>query len=299
MKPFTMTPCRSLLFLATALLVLLQTSCQKQPQDSHNAAPAPAPASVYDSVLKGGTIRVAFVSYPPGCIVDPNTKAVSGIFPEVLRRIGENLGLKVEYTEEVGWGTMIAGLDAGRYDIIGSPVWANPARGKAAMLSRPVYYSGIGVWVRPDETRFSPQDNWSSINSPDVRIAAMDGSTPLVIARSLFPKAKVISYPDLTGESQLFLDVTGNKADVFFAEPAVGINFLKNNPGKLRNIAADHPIKIVPTGFMVKRGEFQFKAMMDTALEDLQNSGFVDQVITKYEPGPNAIYRLALPYRTK
>lgn len=255
-------------------------------------------SSGYESVLKAGKLRVAFVSYPPGCIVDPNTKEISGIFPEVLRRIGDNLGLKVEYTEEVGWATLIEGLDSGRYDIIGSPVWSNPKRGKLALLTKPVYYSGVGIWVRPDENRFSPEDNWSSINSPDVRIAAMDGSTPLEIARLLFPKAKVVGYPDMTGESQLFLDVTANKADVFLAEPSLGINFLKNNPGQVRNIAADHPIKVFPTSFMVKRGEFQLKSMVDTALEDLQNSGFVDQVIKKYEPGPKAIYRVGIPYRT-
>lgn len=288
-----LTAALTLSVLATLLSVI---ACQRERQQPNSEQTQNA--SVYDSVMKAGKIRVAFVSYPPGCIVDPNTKEVSGIFPEVLRRIGENLGLKVEYTEEVGWGTMIEGLESGRYDIIGSPVWSNPKRGKLALLSKPIYYSGIGVWVRPDESRFSPENNWTSINSPDVRIAAMDGSTPLEIARTMFPNAKVVSYPDMTGEPQLFLDVTANKADVFFAEPSLGINFLKNNPGKVRNIAADHPIKVFPTSFMMKKREFQLKAMIDTALEDLENSGFVDQVIKKYEPGPNAIYRVATPYRT-
>ena len=38
-------------------------------------------------------------------------------FVDVLNKIGENTGLKIEWTEEVGWGAQIEGLNADRYDI--------------------------------------------------------------------------------------------------------------------------------------------------------------------------------------
>lgn len=256
-----------------------------------------AVTTTYDRVLASGKLRAAYVNYPPGCKVDAATGQVTGIAVDILNKIGQNTGLKVEYTEEVGWGTMIAGLDAGRYDIIGSPSWANSARGKVATLSTPIYYTGVGVWVRPEETRFTPDNSWESLNKPDVRIAAMDGSTPEKIAKTMFPNATVVSYPDQTGEPQLFLDVTSNKADVFFAEPSQGISFLKSNPGKVKNLAAAHPIKVFPNVFLMKGGEPRLKAMIDTALEELENSGVVDQILRKYEPGPNAFYRVATPYR--
>ncbi len=253
--------------------------------------------STYDRVIKNGKIRVGYVSVPPGCIVDPATGEKTGITVDILREIAKNTGLDIEFTEEVGWGTMIQGLDAGRYDMIGSNTWANPVRGKLATLSKPIYYSGIGIWVRSDDERFNEKDSWSSINTPDTRLGVMDGSTGEVIATTQFPNAKHVTYTDLTGEPQLFLELTANKVDIVFAEPVQGLDYLKSNPGKIKNIAAASPIRIFANVYLMPKKEFQLKGMVDVALESLQNSGFVDQVLKKYEPGPHVYYRVARPFK--
>ena len=46
-----------------------------------------------------------------------------------------------------------------------------------------------------------------------------------------------------------------------------------------------------------RRGEPEFKAMLDTVLAEVINSGALDKIIDKYEPVPNLFYRVALPYR--
>ena len=88
-----------------------------------------------------------------------------------------------------------------------------------------------------------------------------------------------------------------NKVDVVFAEPFFGFEFLKNNPGTVKNIAATKPIKILGNCYMFKTGEFQMKGMIDVAISDLLNAGFVDRVINKYEPYPGTFYRVADPYK--
>lgn len=253
--------------------------------------------TAYERVLRTGTIRAAYINYPPGSIKDPKTGNLSGIAIDALRKIAANLKLKVEFTEEVGWGTIIQGLEADRYDMLGSPAWANPIRGKLATLSAPIYYTGIGVWVRANEKRITPTNSWESINAPSIRIAAMDGSTPDVIAKTQFPKARLVSYPDLTGEQNLFLDLTHNKADVFFAEPAVALQFLRSNPNSIRNVAPDNPIRVFANIWMMKKGEFQLRQMLDVALQDIQNNGTLEGIIKPYEPEPGAFFRVAKPYR--
>ncbi len=251
--------------------------------------------SVYDRVIKAGVIRAAYLDYPPACMKDPKTGKLKGIFVETLEKAAENCGLKVEWTEEVGWGSQIEGLQTGRYDIVGSPVWANPTRGKMTTLSIPLYYSGIGIYVRSNDDRFT--NDWKKINDPSVKIATIDGETGDLIARTSFPLAKRVSSPQNTDISQKFLDITGNKADVFFAEPYFGYMFLKSNPGKVKNVAAEQPIRVLGNCYMMKQGEYNLKHMLDVALEDLINSGFVDQELDKYEPAKNTFYRVAKPYR--
>ena len=251
--------------------------------------------SVYDPIIRTGVIRAAYITYPPAVIKDTTTGKLSGTFVDILEEVAKNLGVKVEWTEEVGWGAQIEGLNADRYDIVGSPVWANPNRGKLTTMSIPVYYSGIGVWVRANDNRFD--SDLSKINMPDVRIGTIDGETGDLIARTSFPNAQRVSSPQLTDISQKFLDVQTGKADVIFAEPFFGFEFLKNNPGTVKNIAAAKPIQVLGNCYMFKANEFQMKGMLDVAIENLQNSGYVDRVINKYEPFPGTFYRVADPYK--
>ncbi len=252
--------------------------------------------SVYDRVIKAGKIRAAYITYPPACMKDTGTNKMSGLFVDTLEKAASNLGLTIEWTEEVGWGAQIEGLDNNRYDIIGSPVWANPTRGKLTTLSIPVYYSGIGIYVRKDDNRFNK--DWKAINSDKTRIVTIDGETGDLIARTQFPQAQRVSLPQTSDISQLFLNVSTNKADILFAEPYFYYQYLKSNTDNLKNIAAQAPIRVLGNCYMLKKGESQFKQMLDVAIEDLLNSGYVDGLFGNYEGAANAFYRVAHPYST-
>ncbi len=251
--------------------------------------------TVYDRIIRTGVIRAGYITYPPALMKDTTTGKMSGIFVETLEQVASDLELKVKWTEEVGWGAQIAGLNSDRYDIVGSPVWANPTRGKLTSMSVPVYYSGIGIYVRAKDDRFA--GDWSKIDDGTVKIATIDGETADLIARTQFPKAKRVSLPQLTDISRMFLEVATNKADVCFAEPYYGFKYLQSNPGSVKNIAAARPIKVLGNCYMFKKGEYQLKHTLDVAIEDLLNSGFVDKLLEKYEPYPNTFYRVALPIR--
>ena len=253
--------------------------------------------SVYNRVTSSKKIRAAWITYPPACMKTPEGK-MTGIFVDTLERAASNLGLSVEWGEEVGWGSQIEGLNTDRYDIIGSPVWANPTRGRETTLSAPVYYSGIGIYVRKDDNRFGVKyDDWNLINSDKVRIVTIDGETGDLIATTQFPKAQRVSLPQTADISQLFLNVSSNKADVLFAEPYFYYQYLKSNPDNLKNIAAQAPIRVLGNCYMFKKGESQMKQMLDVAIDDLLNSGYVDGLFKKYEGAANAFYPVARPYR--
>lgn len=252
--------------------------------------------SVYDRILKSGKIRCAYVVYWPGCIKDPNTGKLIGVHVEAMKAIGEKLGLKIEWTEEVGWGSMIEGLQTDRYDLVGSGVWANAARGKYAAFSNPFYYFGPNAYCRANDHRFDK--DLQIINSPSVRIATIDGEVPDAIAQTQFPKGQRVSLPDLANVSQAFLAVTSNKADVFFEDPLSAYEFAKNNPGKIRNIAHDKPLRTLGVALMFRRGETEVQGMLDKAVDELVYSGEMDRILDKYEPTLGQYYyRRANPYK--
>jgi ABC-type amino acid transport substrate-binding protein len=294
--PFANMKKSSLVLLVVALSIatsFLANSLIPRPSDGSTGV---AEQSTYERILRTGKIRAGYITYPPAVIKDTASGKLSGTFVETLEEIAKNLDVKLEWTEEVGWGAQIEGLNADRYDIVGSPVWANPTRGKLTTMSIPVYYSGIGVWVRSDDDRFV--GNFSKINSSDVRIGTIDGETADLIARTSFPEAQRVTSPQLTDISEKFLQLQTRKVDVVFAEPFFGFGFLKANPGTITNIAMEQPIKTLGNCYMFKGGEFRLKQMLDVAIEDLLNAGFVDRVVDKYEPFPGTFYRVAAPYKT-
>jgi ABC-type amino acid transport substrate-binding protein len=250
--------------------------------------------SVYDRVMRTGTIRCGYTIYPPDTIKDPNTDKLSGIFVDTMQKAADALHLKLEWTEEVSWGSMIEGLISNRYDAVCSGVWENTDRGRVVGFSRPVFYSALNAYVRKDETRFG--NDLTVLNDPNIRIAVSDGETNATVARNRFPRAQQIALPQGSDFSQLLLTVSTGKADVVFIEPAVAADFMKNNPDSLKTLS-DRPLLVLPTIVMFKRGQDEFKSMLDSALDQLVNDGEVDDLLKQYEPFPGAFYRDAYAYR--
>lgn len=252
--------------------------------------------AVYNRVVANRTIRAAYTVYPPSCIKDANSGKLSGIFVDALEEVGRRLDMKIEWTEEVGFGNAIEGLQSDRYDILGSGLWQNATRGKVAYFSTPLYFNALRIWTRANETRFK---SLADLNAAEVRISVQDGAMEDIIAKSEFPNSKRVSIPQLTQWSDVLLNITSGKADLTFAEPGVVEPFLKIHPGTLKEFQIGRPIRVFPAAFALKMGENRFKSIIDSAVEEIINDGTMDRILKKYETASNDQLRVAPPYSFK
>jgi ABC-type amino acid transport substrate-binding protein len=156
--------------------------------------------SVYDRTLKSGKIRAGYVEWFPLLTKDPNTKKVSGIGVDALELAAKRLGLKLELTEEVTWGTMIEGLKSNRYDIIACPVWANSQRARAADFSRPIVFSPICAFTKYGDKRID--SSLKGVADGKFKIACVDGEMAEMIAKADYPNAKRLSLPQMAPISE-------------------------------------------------------------------------------------------------
>jgi polar amino acid transport system substrate-binding protein len=163
--------------------------------------------SAYDRVVRTGTIRCGYGISPPALVQDPNTKVVSGLDYDIWQEIGRELGLKIEFTEEAGWGNFIEGLRSHRYDAFCSEMWADPGRAKFLSLSIPVMYSSLYIYARADDTRFD--GNLERVNAPDVTIPAIEGDVSVALAQNRFPNAKIFYLPQTGTVSDILLAIRG------------------------------------------------------------------------------------------
>ncbi len=279
------------ILLLTFFTALSLTSCI----NSTNGIRATNKQSLYDRVIQTGKIRCGYVIYPPDCIKDPNTGKLSGIGVDAIELIAKKLALKVEWAEEVGWGTMLEGLQTGRYDVVASLVWTNANRAKLMGFSKPLVYSPIYVYAHKGDHRYKGQ--LEKINSPEVKIVTIDGETAQVIADADFPKSSRLSMPQMTDYAQVALSLASGKADIALLEPIIANEYLRHNPGSIENISQGKPIRVFANTFMFNRGQSEFKEMVDTVLDEIINSGAMDKIISKYEKAPNELFRVAPPYK--
>ncbi len=247
----------------------------------------------FERVMSSGTIRAGYIAYPPYIIKDPDTGELSGTFYEITNAVAEQLGLKVEWVEEGGYGTIFSSLDSNRYDVYGGGLWANSTRAKAGFLTIPVFYDTIYAYARAGDSRFN--NNPEAINSVDVRISTLDGEMGDIIADADYPNAEKVSLPQNSPFDQVALQVTANKADIMLTPPNALEGFLKANPNSLQRIS-EQPLRLFGNVYAVKLGESELQQMFNVALQEAIDSGTISKIVSKYKTSEGTYLETSVPY---
>lgn len=236
--------------------------------------------SVYARILRTGTIRCGYWTWPPFLTIDPNTKKMQGPTYDYMEAVGKTLGLKVEWVMEIGVGELVAALDSDRFDVMCMTVWPEEARMKNTLLSKPVFYSVVYPTVRADDARFDNDPN--GLNQNSVKAAVIDADTSLSIAQTNLPHAQLVTLPQMSDSSQLMQSVATGKADVTFLDEGVVYDYNEANKVKLKLITKFGPAKVFPEVFMIKRGELELKALLDSAIDMLESDRMTAKILAPY-----------------
>jgi polar amino acid transport system substrate-binding protein len=260
------------------------------------AAPAAQAGEVYDRVMESGTLRCAYLIYPPYFNKNLETGAFEGLNYDLIEAMGAQLDIDIEWVEEVPLDAIFSGLTSNRYDAACVGLWAIPSRAKVATFTKPFYYDGVYAFARTDDTRFDGGP--SSINAEGVSIVVQEGELSQFIAEEDFSTATIITQPSLTGPSVRFMDIAAGKADVTFNEISVYLDYNENNPGTVQKIY-DAPIRVGAAGFVIPKGEPDLKDMLDTTIEHMHNIGLVNKILHKHDPENALFLRVQKPYEVR
>jgi ABC-type amino acid transport substrate-binding protein len=237
--------------------------------------------STYDRVLRTGTIRCGYTSWDPLFFIDPKTNEKKGIFHDMMEEVGKRLDLKIVWQEEIGWGTITESVKTGRVDMACAGYWLNPARIKNVMSSAPQIYSPLNVWVRQDDNRHfnSPDD----LNSDQLTVASIDGSAERQLVDRRFPKAKVLSLPELDTNSDEIESLTTRKADFLVVDASSMAAYTAKNPGKIKPLFPDQPLNVFPNVMLLPPDDMRFKDVIDNTLRNIEYDGTLDSILKTYD----------------
>lgn len=252
--------------------------------------------TVLERVLRTNTLRCGYYVFPPFTKRDPKTGALSGISPDMMDYIAKKTGLKIEWAEEVTFGNWVPALQTRRFDAVCTPMWPDMPLGREALFIRPMIYSTIIPVVRNDDNRFTSR-SLDQFNNPDITLSVQEGNATYFLAQEIFPKAKLLIVPPNADGNDSAQNVMTKKADALLWDSNGFVNFNKTNPGSLKPVETEIPVKIMPFSLVVHRGEADLKAFLDNAVDDMLMTGFVDRLLDKWEGEKGTFQRLTLPYR--
>jgi len=248
-----------------------------------------------DRIVKDGTIRCGYVSFEPGMRKDPATGKFSGYDYDVMQAVANRLDVKATYPVETGWGTFTADLQSKKFDMLCDGDWVNPKIAKFALFSRPLHFEAIYLIVRADDKRFDK--DLAAVNDAKIKMVALDGDNPVFIAKTDFPKTKIMELPDMTDLSQTLVDVETGKADVTIVDKYTFGTYNDHNPGKLKIVQPDHPIRIYPTSFVFTPDDYLLRDAVNAALDELILDGTLSRINKKYSKYPGVYMDAQVPVK--
>jgi polar amino acid transport system substrate-binding protein len=168
-----------------------------------------AAQSTLEQAREQGFIRVGFANEAPYGYATPDGQ-LTGESPEVAKAVLERIGIPEVDGVLTEFGSLIPGLQAGRFDMVAAGMFITPARCEEVAFSEPSY--GIGQAFLVAEGNPHGIVDYSSIaENPDLTLAVMAGAVEAGYAEDAgVPGDQVTVLPD---QSSLLSAVRSGRAD--------------------------------------------------------------------------------------
>ena len=191
----------------TALSAALLSGCQE-------SIPSAVQASTLETVKAAGKIRVGYANEAPYAFLRSDEDQVTGEAVETARVVLKRMGIDQIEGVLTEFGSLIPGLQAGRFDIIAAGMYVTPERCRQVQFSEPTYGVGEGFLVKAgNPKKLHSYDD--IISNPEIKLGVVVGAIQIDYARQLkIPDEQVVVFPDAVSA---LAGVQAGRADVYAA----------------------------------------------------------------------------------
>lgn len=202
-----------------------------------------------------------------------------GFTVDLMSEVSARTGLKIKYSEISSFGTLRQDMEGGKYDMICAPVLLLPATAFK-------YLPGIRIMTDPVNIYADSSADLTGIKTlkdlNDVRYAfvGMDGELGGIYAPKLFPKAKLNLLSMGSMPSQMFMELHTKKANFIVLTRLAAAAYLKDHPGKIKQVTTESILNSSVHQFF-PNDAYGLKANIDAIIEDMQQDGTMDRLLTK------------------
>jgi len=231
-----------------------------------------AEARSLSEIIDSGVLRVGVNPTLPPLGTYNERNEIDGFDVEFSEKIAEMLGVELEVVQ-VGSPDRIPFVSSGKIDYVMGAMTRTPARALIIDYTIPVHTEIFGVLTTEDK----PYDTWQELNTPDVTMVQVRGTTPLNFIEENLPEANVLlldNYPDVIralaqGRGDAMLDV---------------VDFVGEHMNK-HDVAwkvMETPVDVYYCGLGVQKGNYTLRDWLNVAIFELHRDGVVDELWEKW-----------------
>ncbi len=228
-------------------------------------------ADLLDTVKQRGTLKIALEgTYPPFNF--KNSKGeLDGFDVEIGRALAQKLGLKPEFiTSE--WSGILAGLQAGKYDVIVNQVSATDKRREIFDFTQPYTLSSAQLILRKDEKRQFK----SLADLKGKKLGVGQGSNYADLAKAV-EGVEVKTYPSA---AEYLQDLALGRVDAALNDSLLVPYLVKQAKLPLKGGAGVGSVEGSAIPYL--KGNPRFGAALDKALADIKADGTFRKISIKY-----------------
>lgn len=149
-----------------------------------------------ERIRERGVVRVGYANEAPFAYFDSTTDRLTGEAPEIARVVFSMLGVPRIEGVLTEFGSLIPGLQAGRFDVIAAGMYITPARCLEVTFSNPTYGIGEAFLVR-ESNPLGLHSYADVVEHPTARLGVVSGAIQLRYARALdIDESRLVIVPD-------------------------------------------------------------------------------------------------------
>jgi polar amino acid transport system substrate-binding protein len=231
-----------------------------------------ASARSLDDIISAGTIRVGVnPSFATAMLNDNNQLA--GFDVDLSNKLAQMLGVKAEFVT-LDSQARIPSLTTGLVDIVLGGMTRTPDRAKLIDFTVPIMTETLGALT----LKGNPHRKLADLNSPDVTLAEIRGTTPVPWIQQHLPRAKLLlldNHPDV-------LRAVADGRATAVVDDLASIGAIARTIDAQWSPIADHADEVDWDCIGVAKADPTLRRWLNVALFSLQSSSFVEDTYHKW-----------------
>lgn len=223
------------------------------------------PTSALDRILDRGALILGTSGNMPTMSQADESGKVSGFDIDLARVMASMMGVKLEI-RVMAFAELLPALERGQVDVAISNLTITPERNLRVAFVGPYLESGKCI-VTKDKTLAAAKEG-GDLNTAEMHLAVLKGSTSAAFARELFPRATLHDVDDYAQAARLVIDDT---ADGLLTDYPICLATLKNYPDA-GFVSVFSLLTYEPIGIALPAGDAQFINWTENFLERMSGT---------------------------